>query len=208
LHKNLPNAEALVGYKAWKPPAVGMHVTAGDHLSDPNRTFANPHRIYEATGSMEKVQNHLSNEIYGLYKETDIKRRAVETVVKAMSNLTRVVDPGGHPDVLPGEYRPLTSVNKRNKELAAQGLTPIEHTPVLKGITALPLEMQEDWMAKLQHEKLRATLLDAAATAGVSHLHGTHPVPGVAFGAEFGLTKKDSLVPGREHLKAVPSHHY
>jgi DNA-directed RNA polymerase subunit beta' len=208
LHKNLPNAEALVGYKAWKPPAVGMHVTAGDHLSDPNRTFANPHRIYEATGSMEKVQNHLSNEIYGLYKETDIKRRAVETVVKAMSNLTRVVDPGGHPDVLPGEYRPLTSVNKMNKELAAQGLTPIEHTPVLKGITALPLEMQEDWMAKLQHEKLRATLLDAAATAGVSHLHGTHPVPGVAFGAEFGLTKKDSLVPGREHLKAVPSHHY
>jgi hypothetical protein len=208
LHKDLPNAEALVGYQSWKPPVVGMHIRAGTTLSDPNRTVVNPRNLYEATGSMEEVQNHLANEIYGLYKDTNIKRRAVETVVKAMTNLTKIVDPGGHPDVLQGEFRPLTVVNKMNKDLVAKGLAPIEHTPTLKGLKALPLEMQEDWMAKLQHERLRETLLDAAATAGVSHLHGNHPVPGIAFGAEFGLTKKDSLTPGREHLKNVPAHHY
>lgn len=208
LHENLHNAEALVGYMPWAPPKVGQHIDAGEHLSDPNRTFINPRHLYEATGSMEKVQNHLANEVYGLYKQEGIKRRAVEMVVKAMSNLTEVVDPGDHPDLLRGEYRPMSSVYKMNHDLAAAGKKLIEHKPVMKGVEVMPRELHEDWMAKLQHNHLRETLQDAAATGGVSHIHGTHPIPGIAFGAEFGLTKKDSLTPGREHLKNVPGHHY
>jgi DNA-directed RNA polymerase subunit beta' len=212
LHKNLHGAESMETYQPWKPPVVGLHVTAGDNLSDPNRTFVNPRHIYEATGSMEKVQNHLTNEIYNLYKDSHgnpmLKRRAVETVVKAMTDLTQVTDPGGHPDLLRGEFRPLPVVNKMNKDLLAHGQAPIEHKPVLKGIDPLPRSMQEDWMAKLQHNHLKDTLLDASATAGVSHIHGAHPIPGIVYGAEFGLTQKDSLAPGREHLKSVPAHHY
>jgi len=208
LHQNLPRAEALEGYTFWNPPKVGMKISAGEHLSDPNRTLANPHRIYEATGSMEKVQNAMAKEIYGLYEKEGIKRRSIETVVKAMSNLTKVVDPGDHPHVLRGEYRSMTAVNKMNKDLAKEGKQLIEHQPTLTGVETLPLEIHEDWMAKLQHTKLRETLMHAAATNGVAHIHGTHPIPGIAFGAEFGLTKKDSLVPGREHLKTVPAHHY
>lgn len=79
---------------------------------------------------------------------------------------------------------------------------------MLKGVDVLPHEIHEDWMAQMQHTNLRATLLEAAATRGVSHLHGTHPIPGVAFGAEFGLTAKDSLKPGYGHLANVPAHHY
>ena len=208
LHQNLPNAEALEDYTRWNPPKMGATVRAGDNLSDPNRTIINPRHLYKATGSMEEVQNHLAKEIYGLYKEEGVKRRAIETVVKAMSNLTEVVDPGDAEHVLRGEYRPMSSVHKMNKELVEQGLQPIEHKPVLKGVTVLPLELQEDWMAKLQHEHLRTTIAEAAATGGVSHLHGAHPIPGIAYGAEFGLTAKDSLQPGREHLKTVPAHHY
>jgi len=208
LHKPLPNAAAISGYTAWTPPQVGQHMDAGAHLSDPNRTIINPHRLYEATGSFEKVQNHLANEVYGLYEKEGIKRRAVETVIKAMSNLTEVVDPGDHAHVLRGEYRPLSSINHMNQELAKQKLTPIEHRPVLKGIKVMPLELQEDWMAKLQHEHLRGTLMDAAATRGVSHIHGPHPIPAIAFGAEIGLTKKDAIKPGYGHLANVQEHHY
>jgi DNA-directed RNA polymerase subunit beta' len=208
LHQNLPNAEAVAGYTHWNPPVVGAKVEAGDHLSDPNRTILNPHRLYEATGSMDKVQHHLANEIYGLYEKEGIKRRHVETVIKAMGNLTEIVHPGDHDSVLRGEYRPLSVVNRMNQNLVKQGLQPIEHKPVLKGISVMPLELQEDWMAKLQHQRLRTTLADAAALGEVSHIHGTHPIPGVVFGAEFGLTQKQSLQPGREHLKNVPGHHY
>jgi DNA-directed RNA polymerase subunit beta' len=208
LHQNLPGAEVVEGYQSWNVPVVGQHFNAGDHLSDPNRTILNPHRLYEATGSIEKVQNHLTNEVYGLYQKEGIKRRAIETVVRAMSNLTRVRDAGDSDEVLRGEFRPMSTVHKMNQELLKNHQVPIEHEPVLKGIQAMPLALQEDWMAKLQHERLRGMLTEAAATAGVSHIHGTHPIPGIAFGAEFGLTSKDSLAPGREHLKNVPAHHY
>jgi hypothetical protein len=125
-----------------------------------------------------------------------------------MGNLTEVLDAGDHPSVLRGEYRPRSSIQRMNQELQAQGLRAIDHKPVLKGIDVLPLEMHEDWMAKMQHEKLHKTLMEAAATAGTSHYHGAHPIPAVAFGAEVGLTKKDALRPGYEHLKNVPIHAY
>jgi DNA-directed RNA polymerase subunit beta' len=208
LHHSLPGAEAVEGYVQWKAPAVGVHFDAGEHLSDPNRSILNPHQLYEATGSMEKVQNHLTNEIYDLYKDEGIKRRAIETVVRAMSNLSKIEDPGDHPDVLRGEFRPTSTVYRMNQELLRDKKRPIEHTPVIKGVHAMPLALQEDWMAKMQHERLAQTFLDAAATSGVSHIHGTHPIPSIAYGAEVGLTVRDSLKPGQEHLKNVPAHWY
>ncbi len=208
LHHSLPGAETVEGYVQWKVPAVGVHFEAGDHLSDPNRSIVNPHHLYAATGSIEKVQNHLTNEVYDLYKDEGIKRRAIETVVRAMSNLTQVKDPGDHPDVLRGEFRPLSTVYRMNQELLRDKKHPIEHAPVLKGVQAMPIEMQEDWMAKMQHQRLKQTFVEAAAEAGISHIHGAHPIPAIAYGAEMGLTVKDSLRPGNEHLKNVPSHWY
>jgi DNA-directed RNA polymerase subunit beta' len=208
LHHSLPGADVLEGYQHWTPPVVGAHFNAGDYLSDPNRSVMNPHHLYEATGSIEKVQNHLTNEIYNLYKEEGIKRRAIETVVHAMTNLTQVQDAGDSQDVLRHEFHPTSKIYHMNQALLKEKKAPIVHEPVMKGISAMPHELIEDWMAKLQHEHLRDTLTEAAAEGGISHLHGTHPIPGIAFGAEFGLTSKDSLKPGYEHLKNVPAHHY
>lgn len=202
LHTALPNADT-----SWVPK-VGMHVNAGDYLSDPTRTFVNPHDLLKATKSIESVQNHLAKEVYGLYKDEGVKRRHVETLVRAMMNLTHVDDAGDHPHVLRGEYKPLSVIRKLNTDLVKEGKRPIEHTPVLKGVEVTPLELQEDWMAKLQHQRLRDTILDAVATAERSHLHGPHPIPGVAYGAEFGLTSAHSKQPGMGHLHNVPQHHY
>jgi DNA-directed RNA polymerase subunit beta' len=208
LHESLPNAKKDADHTPWTPPQVGMHVQAGEHLSDPNRTIVNPRDLFEATNSIEQVQNHLSNEIHKLYKDEGVKRRHVEVAVKAMTNLTRVTDPGDHPHVLPGEYRQISSVRKMNADLEKKGLRPIEHQPELKGVDMMPHALQEDWMAKLMHNRLNQTLLEAAASGAASHLHGTHPVPGIAFGAEFGMTQKDSKKPGYGHLADVPDHHY
>ena len=208
LHENLPGASIIEGYIPWAPPKVGMKVAAGQHLSDPNRTVVNPHHLFAATGSMDTVQNHLTNEIFKLYKNEGLKRRAIETVVKSMGSLTRIEDPGDHDTVLRGEFRPLPSVRKMNEDLLKAGQAPIEHIPVLKGIDIMPRDLHEDWMAKLQHNHLRETLQEAAAVHGVSLVHGHHPIPALAFGAEIGLTKKDSLVPGQGHLKTVADHLY
>lgn len=208
LQEDLVHASHAVGYKPWSPPKLGMHVEAGQFLSDPNRTIMNPHDLYKATHSVEKVQNHMVNEVYKLYKDEGIKRRAVEVLVKAMSNLTKIHDPGDHPSFLRGEFRPLSVVQHINAGLVKEGKVPIEHEPTLKGIRVLPLDVQDDWMAKLQHEELRGTLVEAAAAHGIANIHGLHPVPGIAMGSEFGRTSKDAKIPGLEHLVNVPAHHY
>jgi DNA-directed RNA polymerase subunit beta' len=192
----------------WAGLKVGQHVAAGDHLSDPHRTVVNPHHLYEATGSMERVQNHLADEVFKLYKGEGILRKHVEVVVRNMSNLTKVTDPGDASGVLRGEFKPASSVHALNKHLLAAGRQPVEHTPVLRGVSTMPQAIQEDWMAKLQHMGLRSTLVNAAAEGAVSHLHGAHPIPGLAYGAEFGLNKAHSNLPGRRHLADVKEHHY
>lgn len=197
------------GATSWVPPKVGMKVERGQQLSDPLRTLVNPHDLYKATDSIEAVQNYLADEVYGLYKDEGVKRQHVETVVKAMSNLTKIDEPGDYEGVLRGEFHPTSVIHAVNRDLKKQGKRPIEHTPVLKGVDMMPLSLREDWMAKLQHQRLSQTLLEAAATLGKSDIHGNHPVPGLAFGAEFGLNKKHA--PGKPalmHLHDVEEHAY
>lgn len=203
LHKPLP------GQTNWSGIHEGMKVEAGQHLSDPDRTYVNPHDLYKATNSIDKVQHHLTNEIYDLYKSEGVKRRHVEALVKGMSSVTKVVDPGDSEGLLRGEFHPLSRVQHLNSILSKAGKKPVEHAPVLKGINVLPLDMHDDWMAKLQHPRdLRGTIANAAAVAGRTDLHGTHPIPGIAYGAEFGLTSKNSKTPGMGHLSNVPEYHY
>jgi hypothetical protein len=208
LHVPLSGTGGTGARAAWAPPKVGQKVAAGDLLSDPSRTVVNPHDLYAATRSMPRVQEHLAREMHDLYKDEGVRRRAIETVVKAMGDLTRIDDPGDHPELLRGEHRRLGAVQKLNADLLLAGKRPIAHTPVLKGIDVLPLSLHEDWMAKLQHQKLRTTLQEAAATLGVSSLHGTHPVPGMAYGAEFGLNSTRAVRVGAEHVADVPAHVY
>lgn len=193
----------------WVPPKVGMQVTRGQVLSDPMRTLVNPHDLYKATGNMETVQNYLADQVHSLYKGEGIKRKHVETVVKAMSNLTKIEAAGDYDGVLRGEFHPTSKISAINRELLRAGKKPIEHKPVLKGVDIMPLSVQEDWMAKLQHIRLSKTLLDAAATGGTSNIHGLHPIPGMAVGSEFGLTRahaKSRLA--LSHLHDVPEHAY
>lgn len=192
----------------WEGVRVGQRVEAGDHLSDPHRTIVNPHHLYEATGNIERVQNHLADEMFKLYKDEGILRKHVEVVVRNMSNLTKVEEPGDASGILRGELKPASAVHALNKQLLAAGRRPVEHAPVLRGVVAMPLALHEDWMAKLQHLDLRDTLARGAAMGAVSKLHGAHPVPGLAYGAEFGLTRAHSNTPGLKHLADVKEHHY
>lgn len=60
-----------------------------------------------------------------------------------------------------------------------------EVTFVMKPATSIP-KLNPDWMARLSHQGLRASILQAAHTGEVANLHGTHPVPAYARGVEFG----------------------
>lgn len=182
-------ADVGAGAKPWEPPKVGMKVKAGQSLSDPNRTKVNIRDLYKATKSIEAVQGQMVDELHGIFGSEGIRRQHVETVVRAATNLTRVTDPGSSGYVR-GDYKALSKVKALNTDLAKQGKKPVAFQPVLKGIDALPLAIQEDWMAKLNHQDLRASIMDSAAIGAVADIHGNHPVPAMAYGAEIGLNSR------------------
>ena len=192
----------------WVAPKVGGTVKAGQHLSDPARTTVNPRHLYQATGSIETVQNHLADELHKLYADENVKRRHLETVVRGITSITKVVDPGGASGILRGEFKPLASVNSLNRELAKAGRPLIEHTPTIRGVETVPFDLQDDWIAKLQHRRIIDTITGAAALGSAAHIHGTHPITGLAYGARFGLTSKHHLKPGLLDHKDVPEHFY
>lgn len=177
----------------WVPPKVGAHVDAGQSLSDTGRSFVNPRDLYKATGNIDKVQNYLTSELHSIYggsKGEGVRRQHVETVVKSMTNLARVKHSGDAQGILKGEYQPLSQLRALNSQLLKEGKRPIKYAPVLKGVDVAPLSVHDDWMAKLNYARLTQTLTDAAAEGSLSDLHGLHPIPGVAYGADLGMAKK------------------
>jgi len=194
------------GGMKWTGLQVGMKVRAGQLLTDPTRTNINPRDLYKATNSMATVQNHVVTELHGIYGAEGVRRQHTETVVRALGDATRVVDSGDSENFVKGQFASRARVQAMNKQLAARGLKPVQHTPVLKGIDVMPLEVQEDWMAKLNHEKLRGSLIESAAIGATSNLHGSNPIPGMAYGAEFGMTQAHAY--DRPHLKDVAPHAY
>jgi hypothetical protein len=157
---------------------------------------------------MDRVQDYLSRELSGIFSKEGVKREHIETVVKTIGNVTRVVDIGDEAGILKGDFLPRSQVDARNRKLRSSGRKPILHAPSLRGVNVVPHVITSDWIARLGHNKLKATLQDAAATAAKSNIHGLHPTPGMAYGAEFGLTDRDSKNPNFARLKGVANHAY
>lgn len=165
---------------------VGTPVKKGDPIT---KGPVNPHDLLPLT-SISKVQGHLAGEMHSIYGQYGIKRRHSELMVRSLSNVTKVENPGDHPDLLPGDFTTTSQVYEWNKQ--NQKAKPVVHTPVLRGVKTIPLDVQEDWMARLNHEHLKSTLVEAAQQGWQSNLHGLHPIPPLMYGAEFGKgTKKE-----------------
>jgi DNA-directed RNA polymerase subunit beta' len=169
-----------------QPLTVGIEVKKGDPLSDGH---IDPRKYLEHT-DIHTVQNYLANELYnGIYKDERVRRRNIETVVRSLTNYTRIKDPGDSHH-LHGDFALRTVVEEHNRNLP-QGSRPIEHQPVLKGAQQMALDSHEDWMARLNFQQLRNTILEGTAKGWKTDLHGTNPIPAYAFGAEFGLGTPD-----------------
>lgn len=215
---------------------VNNMVKRGDRLSSGE---INPRDLLHLKG-IGPVQNYLTDQIYETFVGMGpINRRHAETIVRSITNTSKVIDPGGHDTMIPGDIVPTTSVEHFNRKKTAESVSvnnqllgqvlakpykgistgttltkshistlnhgkvktveiqrdPIEHEHILRGINLLPLDINEDWLARLHYTKLTQTIADAAAEGWKSNIHGTHPVPGLAYGAEFGKPPKGSVGP-------------
>tara|TARA_Y100000034_G_scaffold8761_1_gene9435 strand:+ start:17 stop:976 length:960 start_codon:yes stop_codon:yes gene_type:complete len=161
----------------------GQAVKRGQSLSD---GLVDPRKLLALRG-IRDVQDHMASELHGVLKTVaPVRRRNVEVVIKALTNVTKIEDPKAHPTWLPGDIRATSKVHAWNKRQKVKGRKSVEHAPILKGANILPLAMQEDWVARLNFNKLGTTLIEAAREGWKSNIHGFHPVPALAYAKEFG----------------------
>jgi hypothetical protein len=162
---------------------TGGEVKKGDSLSVAHAP-TNPHQLLDITGNINKVRAYLVDQLDAAYGKQGVRRRNVETVVRGLTNLTKVKDPGSS-EHLHGDVLPLSAVEEHNRNLP-KGKRPIEHTPVLHGMSQIPFKASKDWIARLNYRQLPVTIQEGASEGWKSNLHGTHPIPGIAYGVEFG----------------------
>jgi DNA-directed RNA polymerase subunit beta' len=91
---------------------VGNTVAKGDAISS---GLIQPQELADLKG-MLPAQQYIVDQVQEAYKEqnVDLKRRAIETVMRSVGNTTRVLDPG-HSDYLAGDVAPFMSVEEHNQ---------------------------------------------------------------------------------------------
>ena len=133
-------------------------------MESPSQKFINPHHLLALT-DIHAVQNFLTNEMYsGLYEKGAFVDATSETVVRALTNLTKVKDPR-HSHHVGGDVISRVEAEEFNRNLQ-KGQKPILHEPVLHGMNQIPSLASNDWMAQLNYRELHSTLQQTAARDG------------------------------------------
>lgn len=156
---------------------VGDKVSAGDAISTGP---IKPQEIAEYK-TMEDAQKYIVDELDKTYRGNGIKvnRRMFETVVKPMTTVGRVTDPGDS-DFIKGDFLDKNFIKDYNKSLKKK----IEFEPYMTGVNTVPL-YTEDWLARLNSTRLKDTLMEGASRGFVSELSPRYsPIATHAYGIE------------------------
>jgi DNA-directed RNA polymerase subunit beta' len=162
---------------------TGAMVQKGDPLSTGP---INPHDILQHTGDVQKVRNYLTGEVEKAY-DGMVRRRNIETVVKAMTNRTMITHAPEGSGFTRGQHAYLSHIEDHNAQAQENGAETVKHQPILKSMREIPVTGTENWMGRLNYQKLKTTYQEGAAQGWASDIHGEHPIPGLMHGAEFGI---------------------
>lgn len=162
---------------------VGDTVERGDLITD---GVIKPQELLELKG-IRAVQDYLTDEILKTYEDQGIglRRAIVETAIRPLTNLSRVIDPGSLEEYSPGDYANTQVLAQMQKNDPS-----IKFEPILKGINTFPSFSNEDWLSQLNTRDLKKVIIQGASRGWSSDIHGTHPIPAYVYGAEFARGDK------------------
>jgi len=150
----------------------------------------NPQELLRVSG-MPAVRQHIVDEMQKVYGGYGVRRRHVEMLVKNLTSSVEVIeDPEG--DYAPGDRITERTLHATNAERVEQKLPKIEAEPVLLSINqAVRVATEGDFLAQMNYQHVRTSLLDGMAHGAKSSLHGHNPIPGMAVGYSLGKTGKE-----------------
>jgi len=160
----------------------GQSVKLGEALTT---GLVDPREVLAVTKSLPAAQRSMADSLMAVYGKYGIDPRNVEVLVRAVTNLAVVDDPGSS-NKIKGEYIPYYQARAWNRSHDNS----LRVTPVLKGVTALP-QHRDTWLESLGYRGVKQTLIRAGATGERAEVHGLHPVPAWLSGAEFGKPKRE-----------------
>ena len=166
---------------------LGDQVEKGQLISD---GVIKPQELIQLKG-LRPTQDYMVDELVKAYgsQGVAIKRVIMEVLVRGMTNLCRIDDPGSSENWVKGDYAPLAIIEHQNRKDKLN----MEYTPILKGITTGPYYGNEDWLFRLAGRELQKTILQGASRGWSSPIHGYNPVTSFIMGAEFGRPKTKEL---------------
>jgi len=177
--------DLVVGGKdVYIPGTRTLGVKKGDSVKRGQRLSGgpiDPRQLLELT-NIDTVQRYLSDEIFKVFESEGVRRRNIEVVTKALTNLGQVTDSGDSNSHIRGDKVTLSYAAHENKSLK----NPMKIKPVMRGIETLALDQTTDWLARLQYRKLKETFTRGVSEGWKSDIHGIHPTPGIVYSAEFG----------------------
>ena len=109
-----------------------------------------------------------------------MRKRNIEAVIRASSGLAKVTDPGDT-DYNHGDLAPRVHLEEINRNLGPNK-KPLKFQAELRFGTRVPLDMQEDWIARLNYKNIKETMLEAASKGWQANTL-EHPVTAFVTGA-------------------------
>ena len=129
----------------------GDNVKKGQFLSD---GLPNPHEYLEQNG-MEETQRFLTEKVSEL-NEDKIDKRNLETMVRGLTNTTKIMDPGNS-NYIKGDTAPFSTVKNLNEKHGKN----IKHEPFLVSTGVQnKASTSEDWIGRMTHSNLKEVFQD------------------------------------------------
>ena len=168
-------------HKHYVPPSRDLLVKSGDSISRGDSLsdgVVNPRQLLQHK-NMDEVRNYITDQLHRIYKNVGgTRRRNVEVVVRNLTNLTEVADPGKS-EHLTGDVVPLNIVQDFNSKASTEDK--ILHKPILKGIKEIALLKDEDYLSRMNFQRIQSTLVEGAGKGWkTTTKNTTNPIPAFA----------------------------
>lgn len=161
---------------------IGQKVKAGQQLTEGP---INLHKLLDAAG-IEETRKYMLQQMHLVYGEYGVRRRHIEMLLK---NLTGVLEVESDDEVefAPGDRITKQQLARINADRKEQKKETIKAKPIIIGINqAVRVATEGDFLAQMNYQHVRTSLLDGAAHGAKSAIHGYNPIPGLV----LGTTKK------------------
>jgi DNA-directed RNA polymerase subunit beta' len=164
----ISNAEHFIPETGDRLVNKGDIVQQGQPISS---GIPHPKEVFRLRG-VDATRKQLLGDLKDIYDSVaDVAPHHFETSILALTNNTRVLDPGDNKEYEVGDVALLSGVRSKNKTLK----NPIQHEPFIKGARAIPT-LKKDFLTQVSRREIKKAVQRGAGQGWRSEIRGFSPL--------------------------------